>query len=63
MIENEPRTPVQAYHKWELCKLYKIGERAFNAWIKPFEDRIGKQLGKCYTPEQVRIIFECLGEP
>ena len=60
---DEKQIPVRGYHKWQLCELYGIGEKAFNAWLEPFKEKIGEQRGKKYTPDQVKIIFECLGTP
>lgn len=60
---QDKETPIQAYSKWTLRQMYGIGDKAFNEWIKPFEEDIGKQRGRKYTPAQVKIIFEKLGTP
>lgn len=62
-MTGEKNTEIRAYHIWELCELYGIKEKAFKAWIKPFNDKIGQQRGKKYTPIQIRVIFDVLGEP
>jgi hypothetical protein len=49
-------------HK-ELAALYNICDKTLRRWLKPFEKRIGKTNGNLFTPKQVRIIFDCLGEP
>lgn len=50
-------------NKKQLAALYKITIRTLNIWLKPFENMIGPERGRAYTPKQVQIIFECLGEP
>ena len=54
---------VKAYYKSELANLYGRSLKTFNAWIQPHKEKIGIEIGKSYTPAQVKIIFECLGEP
>ena len=62
-MTEETETPVRAYDKWQLSKLYGVGAKTFNKWIEPFTAEIGKQRGKKYTPAQVKIIFTKLGTP
>ncbi len=62
-MSEEKEVPIKAYNKYQLCFLYNIGAKAFNEWLKPFDEDIGKQRGKKYTPDQVRKIFEHLGTP
>ena len=47
----------------QLAALYKVNTETFNKWLKPFKKKIGKRIGNLYTPKQVKIIFDCLGEP
>ncbi len=50
-------------HK-ELAQMYGVTSKTLSHWLQPFREKIkikGKQ--KIYTPLQVKIIFECLGEP
>jgi hypothetical protein len=54
---------IKAMNKKQLADLYGVSVNTFSKWLKPFKDRIGKLMGYIYTPKQVRIIFECLGEP
>jgi hypothetical protein len=61
--QPEKNIPIKSYHKWELAVLYDVGVKQFDAWIEPHKDKIGEQIGKKYTPKQVRIIFECLDPP
>lgn len=48
---------------WQLREMYGIGEKGWHAWLKPFKEKIGPLRGKQFTPAQVKIIYECLGEP
>jgi hypothetical protein len=50
-------------NKKQLAAAYKISVKTLNAWLKPFKDKIGPMTGKVYTPKQIKIIFESLGEP
>jgi hypothetical protein len=54
----------EAMTKTQLAARYKVCTRTLNKWIKPFMSEIG-ELEKTYifTPEQVRKIYEKLGEP
>jgi len=54
---------IKAYSKKELCALYNISYRVLKVWLTPFKNKIGKYKGLKYTPAQVKIIFEVLGEP
>jgi hypothetical protein len=47
----------------ELATVYNVGEYTFKNWIKPHLEKIGKKVGWYYTPAQVRIIKQLLGEP
>lgn len=57
------QTPIKAYNTKQLSQLYNISPDTFRNWIKPFKDKIGKRSGQLYTPKQVTIIFDSLGEP
>jgi len=50
-------------NKKQLAAQYKVTLKTLNIWLKPFEKKIGPQLARTYTPKQMKIIFECLGEP
>ena len=60
-MENQQK--IKAQSKSQLANAYEVGIKTFNSWIKPFEKEIGEFRGKSYTPRQVSIIFEKLGEP
>lgn len=56
-------TPIKAYNKKQLAELYSINRDTLTNWLEPFKDKIGKKNGAIYTPKQVKVIFEYLGEP
>lgn len=47
----------------KLAELYCKSLPTFNRWIGPYIKDIGPRLGWYYTPNQVQIIFDKLGEP
>jgi hypothetical protein len=47
----------------DLAKQYKVDERTFKNWIKPFLIEIGEKIGQYYTPKQVETIYNKLGAP
>lgn len=60
---DKPQTiEIKAYTKSELAALYKVSLKVFRSWITPHKRKIGEYLGKTYTPAQVKIITDCLGE-
>jgi transposase len=54
---------LKAYSKKELAEKYQVSVKTFNAWLKPFEDRIGIKRGRYYTVNQVKTMLEVLGVP
>jgi len=61
---DESKPEIVAMNKTQLANLYKIGPRTFNKWIKPFIAELGDIEGRyIFTPSQVKIIYERLGEP
>lgn len=48
-----------------LAALYNISPQTLTRWLQPFAARIGDKINesRVYTPKQVAIIYECLGEP
>lgn len=61
MQSSEKKIP--SYTKGELAAKYEVSLWIFRIWLKPFKDDIGAYNGRCYTPAQVKIIFEKLGDP
>ena len=72
----EPRFPVRSYGKGELAMCYIRGVaqqtavNRFNTWIRKapgLEQRLQEtglsRTDRCYTPAQVRLIVNVLGEP
>lgn len=50
--------------KMQMAADYKICVKTFSKWIAPFIDQIGpRQNTYLYTPEQVKKIYELIGEP
>lgn len=65
---QDKETKIQSYSIKELRYLYGDGKsplsvKVFRAWLKPFNGKIGKILGRKYTPKQVKVIFDSLGAP
>ena len=54
---------IKTYSKKQMADLYEVSVWILNKWTKPFSEAIGEYIGKCYTPNQVKIIFEKLGDP
>lgn len=63
MTKDETPTPIKAYNKSELAQLYGRSLKTFNAWLLPHIEKVGDFKGRSYTPAQVKIIFQILGEP
>jgi DeoR/GlpR family transcriptional regulator of sugar metabolism len=55
---------VQSYSKKELCQLYKVSTVTFRKWIQhlAIEGKINVSK-RIFTPKEVKIIFEEIGEP
>ncbi len=60
---QKDKTYYKSYSKKQLTTLYKISDVTLKAWLDPINDKVGKYRGKAYSPSQVKIIFEFLGEP
>lgn len=63
MITEETKFTLKPYMKKELAKLYNMSPRAFNSFIKDFEDEIGVKKGRYYTIKQVEVLIKCVGMP
>jgi predicted DNA-binding protein YlxM (UPF0122 family) len=55
---------IKSYSKAELADLYNVSSDTFAKWIKSIEDLLPhyKRSNKVFTPKQVKVIFEELGE-
>lgn len=54
---------LKAYSNKELAAIYEVDVKTFRAWLVPFKEKIGQQIGIYYNIKQVRIIIELLGMP
>jgi hypothetical protein len=57
------QTKIKPLSKMQLANAYNVSLETLNSWLKPFKDKIGDYRGRMFTPKQVKIIFEELGEP
>lgn len=57
-------TPIyKASSKLILADAYNVSSHTFCKWMKPINNKIGEYIGRAYTPKQVALIVEFLGEP
>lgn len=56
-------TKTVAMNKTQLARAYNVNINTFSRWLAKFEHKLGDVTGRIYTPKQVAIIFENLGEP
>jgi len=64
MNKHEPDTEPAAMTKTQLAALYKVCPRTLAKWIKPFRTEIGEMSSTyIYTPAQIKIIFDKIGQP
>lgn len=54
---------LRGYPLTELSRLYKVSNRTFKKWVKPFEAEIGTKEGRFFNVRQVKIILARLGLP
>jgi len=59
----QTETKAVAYSKSQLAILYRVSEYTFRNWVKTKVPDLGEYIGGAYTPQQVKLIFEKLGEP
>lgn len=55
--------PIKPMSNKELQALYNITEDVWFSWIKPLREKLGKQLGKVWNPNQVKIMIDHFGPP
>ncbi len=53
----------KSYSKKQLTLLYGISDMTLKSWLKPIKSKLGTYRGKTYSPFQVQLIFDFLGEP
>ena len=51
------------YSKKQLCLLYGVSDMTLKSWLRPIKTKLGAYRGKSYSPMQIQIIFDLLGEP
>jgi hypothetical protein len=56
---------IKSYTKKEIRVLYNVTQDVLRRWLKPFEKDLPNYNtnSRIFTPAQVRVIFEKLGEP
>lgn len=54
---------LRPYSKKELANLYNRSVTSFNTILKPYEEDIGKKIGRYYTVAQVGVVFKKLNPP
>jgi predicted site-specific integrase-resolvase len=61
---DEPHIKPVAMTKKQLAQQYNVSVRTLRKWLNPFIEEIGTpQKTYIYTPEQVKKIYEKVGEP
>ncbi len=64
MNSLEDKIKPEAMTKTQLAARYKVCIGTFSKWIKPHSEYIGmRENTYLYTPDQVKKIYEVLGEP
>ena len=56
-------TKIIPLSKSELAIAYGVSLNTLNSWLKPFRKEIGEYRGKVFTPKQVKLIYDLLGQP
>ena len=54
---------IQPYTQKELAACYGCSVRTLNKWLQQMQKDLGPRIGHFYSPKQVRVIVERLGEP
>ena len=54
---------LKPYTLKELGYLYEINYRTVRKWIELFQEEVGVKVGRYYTVNQMRIIFDNIGYP
>ena len=63
MIQDEKEIKPRAMNKTELAGLYGVHRSTITAWILRHSKKIGEIEGRLLTPKQIKIFFECVGQP
>ncbi|HMU46463.1 MAG TPA: MerR family transcriptional regulator [Chitinophagaceae bacterium] len=60
---HDNSTKVKPFTPGELASMYGVSQKTIRTWLEPHQKLIGRRRSKYYTARQIRIIFECIGEP
>jgi len=58
---NENR--YKSVSKSQLSQAYNVSLRTLKLWLEPIGNSLGNYQGQAYTPKQVKMIVDFLGEP
>ncbi|MGI4862451.1 MAG: hypothetical protein ACRYFZ_00895 [Janthinobacterium lividum] len=62
MSTTAQQAKIQPYNKQQLADLYQIGRYTLNAWLAEVPE-LGNYVGRLFTTEQVKKIFDHCGPP
>jgi transposase len=63
MNTTQTKFKIKPATKKEIAAMYEVSPRSLYTQLKPFEDIIGKKIGRYYTVNQVKTIIDKLGIP
>lgn len=61
MVETTIR--FRTANKTDVAQAYNIRLETLKKWLTPIDKELGDYLGRAYTPKQISMIVEHLGEP
>lgn len=47
----------------ELAEQYSVSTKTLRTWLEPHVEKIGERRSRYFTARQMKIIYECIGEP
>ena len=63
MDKKDETFELRPYSRKEMRGFYGVSKYVFDTMVKPYEEEIGKEIGKYLSVKQVEIIFKRLGMP
>ena len=60
---DEKELPLRPCNLKELAEQYSVSTKTLRTWLEPHLTRIGKRRSRYFTALQMRIIYECIGDP
>jgi hypothetical protein len=60
---SKKKIKLDQYSIKELSVFYDVCHRTMKKWIHPFRNEIGEKVGRYYSVNEVKIIFDKLGLP